>query len=121
MNNQALPALQLIVCQRIDPRWHEAYRALGRVLLRTVRASSVVECMNSVIRMHQARHRSLTQPLMDLKRLFWNCRPFQEGKRAKKSPYEHLGLQLPTHDFWELLNMDPADLAQKVSTAKIAA
>jgi hypothetical protein len=38
----------------------------------TVRASSAVECMNSVIRMHQARHRRLTQPLLDRKRLYWN-------------------------------------------------
>jgi hypothetical protein len=121
VQGQVLQSLQQIICQRIDPEWQDAYRALGQVLLRTVRASSVVECMNSVIRMHQARHRSLTQPLMDLKRLFWNCRTFREGKRAKRSPYELLGLKLPTYDFWEILTMDPDSLAQKVSTAKIAA
>jgi hypothetical protein len=56
---------------------------INKDLRRTVRASSVVECMNSVIRMHQARHRRLTQPLLDLKRLYWNCRPFREGKRRE--------------------------------------
>jgi len=36
------------------------------VLRQTVRASSAVECMNSVLRMHQSRHRTLTQGLLDL-------------------------------------------------------
>ena len=77
--------------------------------------------MNSVIRMHQARHRTLTQPMMDLKRLYWNCRPFREGKRGGRCPYEHLQLPLPTYDFWKLLNKDPEDLTQELSTPKVAA
>lgn len=76
--------------------------------------------MNSVIRMHQARHRTLTQPLLDLKRLYWNCRPFREGKRRDRSPYEHLDLKLPTYDFWELLNTEPAELTQRLSTPSAA-
>lgn len=114
------PVLQTVVCERMDPNWRQSYRRVARVLMRTVRASSVVECMNSVIRMHQARHRTLTQPLLDLKRLYWNCRPFREGKRRDRSPYQHLELKLPTYDFWELLNMDPADLTQKLSTPAVA-
>jgi hypothetical protein len=39
------------------------------VLSRTVLASSAVECMNSVLRMHQSGHRTLTQGMPDLKRL----------------------------------------------------
>ena len=35
---------------------------------------------------HQARHRHLTQPLLDLKRLYWNCRRFREGKRRRSCP-----------------------------------
>ena len=93
---------------------------VARALSQTVRASSVVECMNSVIRMHQARHRTLTQPLLDLKRLAWNCRSFAEGKRRGRSPYEHLGLKLPTYDFWELLQKDPAELEQEVSSQQLA-
>ena len=86
-----------------------------------VRASSVVECMNSVVRMHQARHRTLTQPLLDWKRLYWNCRDFAEGKRSGHCPCEHLGLRLPTYDAWALLQLDPAELAQQVSTTPLAA
>jgi hypothetical protein len=94
---------------------------VGRVLRQAVRASSVVECMNSVVRRHQARHRTLAQPLLDWKRLYWNCRDFAEGKRRGHCPYEYLGLRLPTYDAWALLQMDPEELAQQVSTTPLAA
>jgi hypothetical protein len=116
-----VPALQAQVCRQLAPDWQASAARVGRVLEQTVRASSVVECMNSVVRMHQARHRTLTQPLLDWKRLYWNCRGFAEGKRRGHCPYEHLGLRLPTYDAWALLQMDPEELAQQVSTAKLAA
>jgi hypothetical protein len=115
------PAVQAVLCQGLAADWRVAYRRVANVLSRTVRASSVVECMNSVIRMHQARHRTLSQPLLDLKRLHWNCRCFVAGKRCKACPYEHLGLVLPTYDWWQLLHTDPAALEQQVSTSKVAA
>ena len=105
--------VQTLLCQRLSPSWIESYRQIGRVVRGVVRASSLVECMNSVIRMHQSRHRQLSQPLLDLKRLYWNCRPFREGHRRGRSPYAHLGLKLPTNNWWTLLNTDPADLANK--------
>jgi hypothetical protein len=114
-------AVQAQVCRRLAPDWERSAARVGRVLEGAVRASSVVECMNSVVRMHQARHRTLTQPLLDWKRLYWNCRDFAEGKRRGHGPYEHLGLRLPTYDAWALLQMDPAELAQQVSTAPLAA
>lgn len=106
--------VQTLLCQRLSPSWIESYRQVARVLRAVVRASSLVECMNSVIRMHQSRHRQLSQPLLDLKRLYWNCRPFREGHRRGRSPYAHLGLKLPTNNWWTLLNSDPADLPKKL-------
>jgi hypothetical protein len=114
-------AVQAQICRQLASDWEVSAARVGRALERTVRASSVVECMNSVVRMHQARHRTLTQPLLDWKRLYWNCRDFAEGKRRGHCPYEHLGLRLPTYDAWALLQMDPAELAQQVSTARVAA
>ena len=76
---------------------------MATTLRGVVRASSAVECMNSVLRMHQSRHRTLTQGMLDLKRLYWNTRAFRSGKREGKCPYEHLGLGLPDYDFWGLL------------------
>lgn len=113
--------LRALICHKLEPHWHASYRRVATVLKRTVRASSVVECMNSVVRMHQARHRGLSQRLLDLKRLHWNCRTFAEGKRADHCPYEHLGLKLPTYDWWELLQMSPTELEQELSSTKVAA
>jgi hypothetical protein len=106
--------LRILACRQLDAAWPAAYRRVARVLRQAVRASSVVECMNSVIRMHQARHRGLSQGLLDLKRLFWNSRAFAAGKRKGRCPYAHLGLDLPTDDAWELLQMEPAELAQRL-------
>jgi hypothetical protein len=97
--------VQEVLCQKMDPHWRESYGAVSRVLRGTVRASSAVECMNSVLRMHQSRHRTVSQGLLDLKRLYWNCRKFREGKRRRRCPYELLGLKLPSYRFWDLLRM----------------
>jgi hypothetical protein len=113
--------LEGVVTGLLGDKGEQAYQRLSRVLRRVVRASSAVECVNSVVRMHQARHRKLTQELLDLKRLYWNCRPFVSGKRRKRSPYEHLGLKLPTYDAWELLAMEPEELAEQLSNSKLAA
>jgi hypothetical protein len=100
---QVAPLVQQVLCQQLDPNWRESYRLVAAVLGRAVRASSAVECMNSVLRMHQCRHRTLTQGMLDLKRLYWNTREFRGGKRRGRCPYEHLGLDLPSYRFWSLL------------------
>jgi hypothetical protein len=106
-----------VVQQRLGEGWQESYRRVAWVLSRVVRASSVVECLNSVVRMHQARHRNLSQDLLDLKRLYWNCRAFVSGQRRQSCPYKHLGLKLPTYDPWDLLQMDPKQLEQLLSSS----
>ena len=77
--------VQQVVCHKRDANWRESYAAVSRVLRQTVRASSAVECMNSVLRMHQSRHRTVTQGLLDLKRLYWNCRG-SGGETARALP-----------------------------------
>jgi hypothetical protein len=76
-----------------------------RVLRGVWRASSLVECVNSVARMQQARHRKMTQGLLDLKRLYWNLRRFRTGPRKGKTPYRLLGLKLPEMSFGEFLKL----------------
>jgi hypothetical protein len=93
-----------------------SYDRVSAVLSDTVRASSAVECMNSVLRMQQSRHRRMTQPMLDLKRLYWNCRRFRSGPRKDVCPYRALGLDLPTFAFWDLLQTDPGRLTQELST-----
>jgi hypothetical protein len=110
--------MQMLLCQKLDPNWRESYRLVATVLSQTVRASSAVECMNSVLRMHQSRHRTVNQGMLDLKRLHWNCRVFRSGKRNGSCPYEHLGLKLPSYDFSTLLE---AEMATAFAEAKAAA
>jgi hypothetical protein len=93
-----------------------SYDRVAAVLEDTFRASSAVECMNSVLRMQQSRHRRMTQPMLDLKRLYWNTHPFRSGPRKDVCPYQRLSLKLPTYNFWDLLQSDPKELTQELST-----
>jgi hypothetical protein len=106
-------------CRKLASDWEESYERISAVLRQTVRASSAVECMNSVLRMHQERHRTVTQPMLDLKRLYWNCRPFRSGKRRKRCPYDLLGVPLPTTDWWRLLRAPPPELTQQLSSSRV--
>jgi hypothetical protein len=106
--------------RELDPEERASYERVAAVLGATVRASSAVECMNSVLRMQQSRHRRMTQPMLDLKRLYGNTRVFRSGPRKDRCPYQALGLDLPTYDFWELLQSDPGRLTQELSTSRNA-
>jgi hypothetical protein len=98
----------------------ESFARVSAVLERVCRASSAVECLNSVLRMQQGRHRRMSQGMLDLKRLYWNCRPSPKGPRRGTSPYQRLGLSLPTSDFWELLQTSPEQLMEELSAPKVA-
>jgi len=95
--------------------WSNEARRVGAVLRGVWRASSLVECVNSVARMQQARHRKMTQGLLDLKRLYWNLRRFRTGRRKDQTPYGLLGLELPGLSFWEFLKLTPDELREKLS------
>ena len=101
--------------------WSKSYGRVRAVLAGTVRASSAVECLNSVLRMQQGRQRRRSQGMLDRKRLYWNCRRFRSGPRKDRCPYELLGLELPTYDFWEALHTDPAQQTQEPSATEVAA
>jgi hypothetical protein len=113
--------VQRVLCAKRADDWEVGYRGVVAALSGVVRASSAVECVNSILRMHQGRHRNLTQGLLDLKRLYWNTRVSRSGQRRDQCPYELLGLRLPTCDFWELLHKNPTQLAQELSNGKAAA
>jgi hypothetical protein len=112
----ALLVMEQVLCHRLCPQWQETYMKVEELLRQAVRASSAVEGVNSVVRMHQGRHRHVSQGMLDLKRLYWNCRVFREGKRKGRSPYDLLGLKLPISDWWQLLQVEPEELEQKLLT-----
>ncbi len=81
--------------QHAGAEGQQAVMAHRDILHRAYRASSLVECVKSVLRMQQAGHRRMTQGLLDLKRLYWNCHTFESGCRRQTTPYERLGVQWP--------------------------
>jgi hypothetical protein len=100
---------------RVCPDWREQARRVRGVLDGVWRASSLVECINSVTRMQQSRHRRMTQGLLDLKRLYWNLRKFRTGPRKGQRPYDLLGVKLPDLSFWAFLQLTPDELRQYLS------
>jgi len=117
-NPLAALARAVAVSRPLEDAEQAASDRIEAILASSFRASSAVECMNSVLRMQQSRHKRMTQPMLDLKRLYWNCHVLKAGKRRGHCPYRELGLPLPTFDFWELLQSDPAGLAQELSGPK---
>jgi hypothetical protein len=108
-----------VVLGKMDTEGQQAVAAVRDIFRRAYRASSLVECINSVLRMHQAGHRKMTQGLLDLKRLYWNCHRFSSGRRRKTTPYERLGIQLPKDLSWnEMLKLTPEQLRDRLSTVK---
>jgi hypothetical protein len=99
----------------------QARQLVRGVLDGTWRSSSLVEGINSVVRMHQRRQKRLTQSLLDLQRLYWNVKVFAAGKRKKSSPYGRLGLVLPEGGWWTLLQSTPEQLEEQLSALNPAA
>ena len=97
------------------PQWRDQAERVRAVLRGVWRASSLVECVNSVARMQQARHRKMTQGLLDLKRLYWNLRQFRIGRRKGQTPYGLMGVKLPDLSFWEFLKLTPQELRETLS------
>lgn len=111
-----------VVLSQSGAAGQQAVVAIRDICRRAYRASSLVECINSVLRMQQAGHRRMTQGLLDLKRLYWNCHTFTSGRRRGTTPYQRLGILWPEGLRWgELLRLTPEQLRDKLSTAKSAA
>lgn len=106
---------RVVQLSKACPDWPAEWRRVTVVLRGAWRASSLVECLNSVARMQQARHRRMTQGLLDLKRLYWNLRRFRTGCRKGQTPYGLLGLSLPDLSFGEFLRLTPAELRNQLS------
>jgi hypothetical protein len=110
-----------VLLHQLGTAGQQAAEAVQAILGQAWRASSAVEGLNSVVRMQQARHRKLTQGMLDLKRLYWNCHSFRTGRRKGQTPYARLGLILPRKKWWELLKLTPEQLRQELSTQGVAA
>jgi hypothetical protein len=109
-----------VVLSKSEQLGQETMTSVASIFRSAWRASSLVECVNSVVRMQQARHRKLSQGLIDLKRLYWNTAAFRTGRRRKKSPYELLGVKLPEGvRWWDLLKWPPEQLREQLSASQM--
>jgi hypothetical protein len=114
--------LCVVVLSKAGDEGSQALAAVKEIFRRAYRASSLVECINSVLRMHQAGHRRMTQELLDLKRLYWNCHVFSAGRRRHTTPYQRLGVPWPPGlRWWDVLKLTPEQLRDKLSMATTAA
>jgi hypothetical protein len=118
---RGLVLVRAVQLAKTDPLWPLHICQVCQILRTAWRASSLVECLNSVARMQQSRHRRMTQGLLDLKRLYWNLRPFRTGQRRGRSPYHLLGMKLPELTWWQLLKLPPEQFQQHLSAPKLAA
>jgi len=108
-----------VVLAKADAVGQQAVQGVRAILRNTWRASSLVECINSVLRMQQARHRKMSQGLLDLKRLYWNCHTFRRGRRRDQTPYALLGVPWPQGlRWWDVLKWSPEQLRDKLSALK---
>jgi len=94
----------------------QAVQGVQAIFRNTWRASSLVECITSVLRMQQARHRKMSQGLLDRKRLYWNSHRFRSGRRKGTTPSERLGVPWPPGlRWWDVLKLTPEQLRDKLS------
>src|SRR4051812_23104943 len=85
---RAWALVRTVQLEKACPGWRDEASRVRAVLRGAWRASSLVECVNSVARMQQARHRKMTQGLLDLKRLYWNLRRLPARRPQDPGP-EH--------------------------------
>lgn len=81
---------------------------LADILDATCRTSSLVECVNGLLKQFLHNRRSFAsadtlQTYLNLFTLWHNMRVYQRGKRQGHSPYQLAGIQLHTDDWLELL------------------
>ncbi len=79
--------------------------AVATLIERPRRSSSLVEALNSRLRVLQMVHRNVSDHLLGLVALAWNLSRRQEGKRRGPSPYARLGIDFAddTRPWYEVL------------------
>jgi len=75
----------------------EVYQALDEV----VRASSAVECLNSILRPYIAVKKQLSRGFLALIALYWNMHPLKQ--RGGKTPFQLSGIDLGDDDWVRLI------------------
>jgi hypothetical protein len=98
-DNAALPAMATYLMNILNASGH---------------ASSLIECINGLLKMYLNNRRAFrdqdtAQAYLNLFILWHNMRVYERGKRAGKSPYQWAGIDPGTDDWLELLGFPATD------------
>jgi len=89
-----------------------------RVFDEGIRSSSYVECVNSRVRLVQVARKRMSEDFLCLLAVHHNMKAFGRGSvREGWTPAELAGIELPTHDWLELLRMTAAELGKPLVRA----
>lgn len=89
--------------KKLMPAFRQVVSVVRRILYHPKRASSLVECFNSILRPIQQVKKQVTQEFLWLKALHHNMKTFKQGKRKGKSPFQLLGVGFGNQDWIGLM------------------
>ncbi|MHA2313554.1 MAG: hypothetical protein ACXADF_18925 [Candidatus Thorarchaeota archaeon] len=90
--------------KKLMPLFLQVVSEVKRILYRPKRASSLVECFNSILRPIQQVKKYVSQEFLWLKALHHNMKSFKQGRRKGKSPFQLLGIDFGNQDWIRLLD-----------------
>jgi len=97
--------LRGVAAARACPHWESLCAQVAAIMDKALRASSAIETLNSIWRVYQQVKKTFGTNFAYLVALYHNMRPFSEGPREGHSPFQLLGLSLPTDNWLELLRL----------------
>jgi hypothetical protein len=89
--------------KKLMPAFLQVVSGVRRILYHPKRASSLVECYNSILRPIQQVKKQVTQEFLWLKALHHNMKTFKQGRRKGKSPFQLLGVGFGNQDWIRLM------------------
>ena len=95
--------LRAVAAARGCPLFASLAAQVAAVMNKALRASSAIETLNSMWRVYQQVKKSFGTKFAYLVALYHNMRPFAEGPRKDRTPFEILGVTLPTDNWLELV------------------
>jgi hypothetical protein len=89
--------------KKLMPAFLKVVSEAKKILYHPKRASSLVECYNSILRPIQQVKKQVTQEFLWLKALHHNMKSFRQGRRRGKSPFQLLGVDFGDQDWIQLM------------------
>jgi hypothetical protein len=100
---QMATKFQLRLVQMMLANFDDVSRQVTFALDNVFRASSLVEAINSQLRLYQQVKKNLSKDFLALITLYWNMHPFSDGKRKHMSPFQILGVQGSNESWFDKL------------------